>query len=122
MFVYAFLAVVLASAAASVELWPLTGFRLYHEVRRPTHPTWELVKLAPDGSEVQASLYDLGIGFRDTERLLGRDPDALDGARAHEVCRAWASGFGAPLRIYRTRVDARSGERLTRRLVHECAP
>jgi len=117
-----FLAAVLVSAVASVELWPFTGFRLYHELRTRTHPAWELVTLAPDGREQRASLDDLGIEYRSTDRQLGRDPDALSPGRADEVCRAWAAGFGAPVRIYRTRVDARSGDALSRRLVHECAP
>lgn len=121
-FVYVFLALVAVGAIGSFEYMPLTGFRLYHELRKPTHPSWELVTVDAGGSEHAASLYALPIGYRNTERQLGRSAEDLDHERAAEICRAWAGGFGAPLRVYRSRIDARSGDALSRRLVVECAP
>jgi hypothetical protein len=124
-FVYGFLAVLLVAAIASLELWPITGWRLYVEPRRPTHPTWELASVDANGAEHAVSLHDLPIAFRNTDRQLGRSSD-VEPARADRLCRAWAAAFAArdehiaALRIYRTRVDARSGDPLSRRVVHEC--
>ncbi|MGQ0823680.1 MAG: hypothetical protein ACT4OX_01400 [Actinomycetota bacterium] len=124
-FVYGFLGLVLVSGLAALEYWPLTGFRLYHELRTPTHPSWELVVVDGAGTEHAASLYDLPIAYRNTERQLGRRAD-VDPARAAAVCAAWAAPFGErnpgaeELRIYRSRIVARSGESVSRQLVYTC--
>lgn len=126
-FVYAFLGILVVAGIAPLEQWPLTGYRLYDDLRRPTHPTWELETVSFDDVEHEVSLYDLPIAYRNTDRHLGRegDPDFL---RAAVVCRAWATAFRErddevkALRIYRTRVVARTGEKLSRRLVQACLP
>jgi hypothetical protein len=121
-FVYAFLLLVAVCTIGAFEYMPLTGFRLYHELRKPTHPSWQLVTVDAAGAERPASLHTLPVAYHDTERQLGRSADDLDHARAVEICRAWADAFDDPLRVYRARIDARTGHTLTRRLMVECAP
>ena len=124
-FVYSFVALLLVAAIGSLEFWPVTGWRLYVEPRKPTHPSWELAALDAAGAEHAVSLYDLPIAYRNTDRQLGRTSD-VPAARAESLCRLWAEAFRtrdeqvAGLRIYRTRIDARSGAPLTRRVIHAC--
>jgi hypothetical protein len=125
-FVYGFLAVLLVAALASLEYWPITGWRLYIEPRQPTHPSWELTSVDDTGREHAVSLYDLPIAYRNTDRQLGPDRD-VPPAVADRLCRAWAPAFRdrddrmVALRVYRTRIDARSGKPLRKQFIHECA-
>ena len=124
-FVYALLALLLMCGVAGIERWPLTAFRLYADPRRPTHPSWELATVDEVGAERTASLYDLPIAYRNTDRQLGRSGDP-EPERVDARCRVWAAAFRdrdvsvVALRVYRSRVDARTGDRLTRRLVWTC--
>jgi hypothetical protein len=124
-FVYGFLTVLLVAALASLEYWPITGWRLYVEPRKATHPSWELTTVDDAGREHAVSLYDLPIAYRNTDRQLGPDGE-VPSAVADRLCRAWAPAFHerdarmVALRISRTRIDTRNGEALRRQLVHEC--
>jgi hypothetical protein len=124
-FVYGFLALVLVCGLFALEYWPLTGWRLYHEPRKPTHPSWELALVDAAGDERTVTLYDLPVAYRNTERLLGRTAE-VDPEQAARICAAWAEPFhtfdpdAEALRIYRTRIVARSGAPLSRQLVQAC--
>jgi hypothetical protein len=124
-FVYGYLALLLVGAIGSVELWPLTGWRLYVEPRKSTHPSWELEAVDTSGTEHAVTLYELPIAYRNTDRQLG-DAASVVAERADALCREWLEAFRThdpaftTLRIYRTRIATRSGDKLTRALVHEC--
>jgi hypothetical protein len=124
-FVYSFLTLLLVCGVAGIERWPLTAFRLYADPRRPTHPSWELATVDDAGHEETATLYDLPVAYRNTDRQLGRTGEP-EPARLDARCRAWAAAFHdrdanvVALRVYRSRIDARSGAHLTRRLVWTC--
>ncbi|QAY64578.1 hypothetical protein ET495_16780 [Xylanimonas allomyrinae] len=47
---YGMLAVLAVAAVANLELWPLTSFRLFSDVRTGTGATYQLVAVAPDGT------------------------------------------------------------------------
>ena len=125
MFVYGFLAVLLVAAIGSLEYWPITGWRLYIEPRKSTHPSWELAAVDGADDEHPVSLYDLPIAYRNTDRQLGPSSD-VEPEVADRLCRVWAAAFRerdttvTSLRVYRTRIDTETGEPLRRRLVHEC--
>jgi hypothetical protein len=78
---------------AHLELWPLTGFRLFSEARTSEREGWELVVVDAAGTEHPLDLHDLPAGYQGTTRqipgLVGASQDRRDRA-----CDAWA----APLR------------------------
>lgn len=95
------------AAAADVNAWPLTGWRLFSTVRGPTLPGWEAVVVADDGGEAPVPFDRMGRGYRGALHVLQDFPRLPDDER-QAVCRTWASaarGVGtdvAAVRIYRT--------------------
>jgi hypothetical protein len=87
-FVYGFLAVFALCGLFSIELWPLTGWRLYSGVRTEERPSWRIVAVTPDGEE-RVDLGALPLGWHNTDRLLNTFPDLSEGER-DEICDAWA--------------------------------
>jgi hypothetical protein len=101
--VYAFLAAVAACGVLQVELWPLSGFLLFSQVRTGTHVTWELVAVDDAGAEARVDPAAMGRGFRQTAHAL---PAIASGpARERQAaCGAWLSRLDdvRTVRAYRT--------------------
>lgn len=95
------------AAAADVNAWPLTGWRLFSTVRGPTLPGWEAVVVAGDGDEAPVPFDQMGRGYRGALHVLNDFPRLPDAER-QAVCRTWLAGarrVGADVtavRIYRT--------------------
>lgn len=87
-FVYAFLAVFLVCGAREIEYWPLTGFRLYTEIRTEERPSTRVMALLADGGSREVVFVDLPFGYHSTNRLLSDFPDLTQDER-DEICDAW---------------------------------
>ncbi len=87
-FVYGFLALFLLCGALEVEHWPLTGFRLYTEIRTEERPSTRVIALLADGSSREVVFVDLPFGYHSTNRLLSDFPDMTQDER-DEICDAW---------------------------------
>lgn len=114
LFVYGFLALVLGTSVLGVEAWPLTGWRLFSQVRTDTVSGWQVVALGRDGTESDLDLSSLGRGYRGASWRLADFPGMTVRER-EAVCRAWVDGAAAAreepldgLRIYRTRRPVRT--------------
>lgn len=112
LFVYGFLALVLATSGLGVEVWPLTGWRLFSQVRTDTVSGWQVVAVGEGGQESRLEPSSLGRGYRGTSWRLADFPTMPPHER-DEVCRVWADGaFGVgavdSVRIYRTRRPVRT--------------
>lgn len=126
---YGFLAVVLACGLLSIEAWPLTGWRLYHERRGEVRSSWQIVAVDPAGAESTIHLGSLPLGWHNTSKLLG-EFEAMTPVERDAVCGAWAQPAGerdgeaavAQVRVYRVRstLGAEPPDR-TRRLAWTCA-
>lgn len=107
-FVGAYLGLFVAVALAEVNLWPLTGWRLFSTLRGPTQSGWEAVVVGPSGEEAPLPFGRLPRGYRGALHVLQGFPSLSYDERT-AVCRAWADGvrsLGEPVagvRVYRTR-------------------
>ena len=107
-FVGVFLGLFVVAALAEVNAWPLTGWRLFSQVRGPTQPGWQAVVVGPTGEESPVPFGRLPRGFRGGLHVL-QDFPSMSPRERLGVCRAWADGardVGVPvvaLRVYRTR-------------------
>jgi hypothetical protein len=110
---YGFLGVFLACGLLSIEVWPLTGWRLYHERRGTERSSWQIVAVDLEGAEETVRLDALPLGWHNTSRLIGEFEGLNDAAR-DDVCDAWvepARANGAEVmevRIYRVRSTLRA--------------
>ncbi len=77
-----------------VEVWPLTGFRLFSEVRTREREGWELVTVDSRGTEHVLHLSTLPVGYRNTTKLVPGMADRSAAAR-DAICRAWADPLRA---------------------------
>lgn len=127
-----FFAVFAVVAMADVNLWPLTGWRLFSTVRGPTLPGWEAVVVAGDGREAAVPFDRMGRGFRGALHVLQDFPRLPEGER-QAVCRTWAAAAQrvgadvAAVRVYRTASTVSLGASppttvKVRRLHTACAP
>lgn len=109
---YPFLAAVLVCGLLSIELWPLTGWRLYHERRGSERSSWQIVAVDPGGNETTIHLGQLPLGWRNTSKLIGEFP-GMSPSERDAVCHAWtqpARDAGETVdrvRIYRVRSTLR---------------
>lgn len=106
-FVYGFLTVFVACGLFSIEFWPLTGWRLFHEIRDGTREGWTVVAVEADGSEVSIDFARLPVAYRNTTKLIGGFDDLTPDER-DEICAAWADAAedrqhvsAGAVRIYR---------------------
>jgi hypothetical protein len=110
---FAFLGVFLACGLLSIELWPLTGWRLYHERRGAERSSWQIVAVDPQGAEETVRLDALPLGWHNTSRLIG-EFEGMDDAARDSVCDAWAEPARTEgvevteVRIYRVRSTLRA--------------
>ena len=75
---------------AHFELWPLTGFRLFSEVRHADREGFEIVAVDGAGIEHPIDLHDLPASFQGTTREIPGLVKA-DQRRRDEACDAWAA-------------------------------
>ena len=97
---YGFLTVLLACGLFEIEAWPLSGFRLFSQVRTGTQVRWELTVVDETGAETPADLAAMGRGFRQSAHLLPH----LAEAPAVEQAAACAGWFEALETAERLRV------------------
>src|SRR5919201_4920819 len=117
-YVATFLTLFVVCGVAGIEAWPLTGWRLFADARRPVQVAWQAVKVDADGRETPVPFRDLPVGFHGNVQVL-KGFAGLGAARQAAVCRAWADavrargGQVAAVRIYRTVTDVsrRVGDR-----------
>jgi hypothetical protein len=124
--VHGFLLVFAITGLAHLELWPLTGFRLFSELRPSVRESWAIVAVDRAGDEHDVVLHDLPVGYRNTVKILlgfeHRSPESRD-----EVCDAWATPLRAAgtdvarIRIYAVTASVRPhGPPPHRALAYEC--
>lgn len=83
--------VLLVTAVAHLELWPLTSYRLFSEVRTDTRTVLELVVVARDGT---TSVVPADPGVVTTDRR-HRELPASSPDRRRERVTAWLAVAGA---------------------------
>jgi hypothetical protein len=109
-FVAAFLAAFLVCGVAGIEAWPLTGWRLFADARRPVQAGWEAVTVDAAGRETPLPFRDLPAGFHGNVQVL-KGFAGLGPGRQAAVCRAWSDAVRArggqveAVRVYRTVTD-----------------
>jgi hypothetical protein len=96
------------AAVGNLNLWPLTGWRLFSTVRGPTQAGWEAVVVSRDGAEQPLPFHRLPRGYRGGLHVLQEFPRLPDDER-RSVCSAWLDGVRgvgldvAAVRVVRTR-------------------
>jgi hypothetical protein len=99
------LALLLIAGLFRIELWPLTGWRLYATPRGPYSGKHYAYRVGPQGGEHKIDYRQLPYAYFRTPYLLDNFPD-FDAQRREEVCDGLAHGEregGRPvkeLRIY----------------------
>jgi hypothetical protein len=98
-FAYGLIALVLVAGVASIEAWPLSGFKLFSATRSSTRVSWELQAVV-DGEEQRLAIGETGaeLGY---STLILADFDEMAADERDDVCAAWV----APLRDAGTAVD-----------------
>ena len=86
-FVGAFLAAFLVCGLFGLELWPLTGWRLFSQLRTDHQVAWRAMALGEDG-EKQILASELPHAYSNFP-LVMRTFSELPGAEQEAVCRAW---------------------------------
>jgi hypothetical protein len=117
-FVAVFLAAFVVCGVFGLEAWPLTGWRLFADARRPVQVSWQAVTVDRAGGETPVPFRDLPAGFQGDVQVL-KGFAALPVGRQAAVCGAWADAVRArggqveAVRIYRVVADVsmRVGER-----------
>jgi hypothetical protein len=86
--VYGFLAAVVVCGLFSIEVWPLTGFRLYSDVRPEKRYTHEIVAELADGTERVVDVDELSLGYHNTNLWI-RGFDHYGQEKRDEICAGW---------------------------------
>jgi hypothetical protein len=127
-FVVCFLALFLSCGLLGIEAWPLTGFKLFSQVRADGQPGWEAVSVDGSGEERLIDFASLGRAYRGGLGIM-RGLPALPPDRRVATCQAWLAavrqrdGEGvAGVRIYQTvwTVPVPGGRPASRALYVEC--
>ena len=85
---YVFLLVFVVCGVFAIERWPLTGFRLYSDLRVEERHSPAGVALLADGTEQHLRFDDLPLGWHATDRILRQFPRMTQDER-DDVCDAW---------------------------------
>jgi hypothetical protein len=131
---YAFAAVgaVVLAGAASIEMWPLTGWHLFSELRHPVRKDWKVFVVDAKGQEQPLPFAKLKPVDRHVPLVMRTFPSATESAQL-KVCATWAEGGRkagidvAEVRIYRFFTDLRKHKGTyeqptpTRRLYWTCS-
>jgi len=113
-----FLAAFIVCGLGGIELWPLTGWRLFSVSRQPLDIGWSAVTVDARGAETPLPLGRMPISYRGAALLVGRFARMKDADR-EALCEALVAGANeagaraVAIRIYRVQVDhsIRSGKR-----------
>lgn len=107
-FAYGIIAAVLVCGLASIELWPLTGFRLFSQRRGDVVEGWSITAVSADGDEASIPFRELPVFARNTTKIVDGF-DSLTEPERDDVCRTWAEAAtselgidAARIRVYRT--------------------
>lgn len=105
-----FLSAFLIAGLFGIEMWPLTGWKLFSHLRHPRAVSWQAVAVDRTGVETPIPFRRLPRGYGGALHVLkgfgGLDPDERDA-----VCQTWSRGLetlGMPrdeLRLYQVVVD-----------------
>ena len=129
--VYGWLLVFLGVGFADVELWPLTGWRLFSASRTAIQRGYEIVAVDAKGAESRISFSSMPQGYRRPDHIL-KTFHRISERERDDVCRAWADAAAArgrevtEVRIYAVTSrlhlgSQRPAERTGRELRWECA-
>jgi hypothetical protein len=130
-FVRCFLIVFVLCAIFGIELWPLTGFRLFSHVRYPETSGWVASAVWLSGSTTDLALSDLPRAYQGFGLIMQGFP-TLSAIERESTCEVWLAearrvwGPIATLQLYETTWDEelRSGDRpaqVQRKLAFECS-
>lgn len=117
-FVAVFLIAFAACGVIGIEVWPLTGWRLFADARERIQIGWQATAVDAQGHEQPIDFRQLPAGFQGNVQVLGGFA-SLDTGEQAAVCDAWAAALRerdqdvTAIRIYTTRTDVgdRQGER-----------
>lgn len=134
-FVYGFLAVFLVTGLAGIEAWPLTGWKLFSQVRTDRQTGWEAVTVDGAGRERPVPFSALPRGYRGGPHLFSAFR-RFSTQRIDEACRSLieavrergrtdARNIRVYKRVRRSRLGPGSGGRpavvpVRRDLLYEC--
>ncbi|MGH3029525.1 MAG: hypothetical protein ACRDNE_01930 [Gaiellaceae bacterium] len=105
-FVAAFLVAFAVCGMLGIEAWPLTGWRLFSQLRTDHQVTWRAVAVEADGREEPLRFAELPRGYRNFP-LVMRTFASLPSREQAATCRAWLAaakremGTATAVRIYR---------------------
>lgn len=120
-----YLAVLAIVGFTSMELWPLTSFHLFSQVRHREDSRWRVVAAMPDGKEEAVQFHQLPIAFRQTYLQIG-DFRKWSSGRRDKFCDAWVDALNDQgsdarwIRIYQARYDVVDGRLTRQKLIYEC--
>ena len=134
-FVYGFLVAFLVTGLAGIEAWPLTGWKLFSQVRTDRQAGWEAVTVDGAGRERPVPFSTLPRGYRGGPHLFSAYR-RFSTARIEKSCRALIDAVEEKgetdvrtlrvyLRVRRSRIASGSGGRpavvpVSRDLLYEC--
>ncbi|MEX2557668.1 MAG: hypothetical protein WEB06_18815 [Actinomycetota bacterium] len=130
-FVWLFLAAFALCGFAKIEAWPLTGWRLFSELRNERTSSWRAMRVSASGAETRFSFGDLPAGYHWGANILSGFA-TRPAAEQTAACDAWAEAARslgldvAAIRIYRLerlvsdRVGHRGAPEETATLVFSC--
>jgi hypothetical protein len=130
-FVAVFLGAFVLCGLLGLELWPLTGWRLFSQLRTDHQVTWQAAAVGAEG-ETQIRFAELPRAYRNFP-LVMRTYSALPRAAQVEACRLWLEAArgsipaATELRIYRVdwylsyRHGSRDGPPPRRTLLMTCS-
>ena len=113
-FVVLYLSAVIGAGIADIELWPLTGWRLFSHVRTGEQRGWQVTYVDQAGRETPIPFADLPQAYHQASFVAAEFPDMAEEQRG-EVCLAWAEALirrgidVAAVRVYRTSTAHPSG-------------
>jgi hypothetical protein len=116
LFLYGFLAVLMATALLAVEWWPFTGWKLFSQLRTGTVHGWQVTTVDQAGAEAALDFGALPRGFSGWFQLAQRLP-SMTATDRDDLCATWLdaaqdAGTGAVgVRVYRTTQAVRTDDR-----------
>jgi len=125
-FVGVFLTAFVACGLFQIEVWPLSGWKLFSRLRTDEVRGWLATAVTADGAERPIPFDTFPAAYRGQLHVLQGFDDLAADARA-DVCRAWAGEMAATgggrvveIRVYATTDSARHPDGGRRELRHVC--